>query len=823
MAKVTSSKTNLTAGEFSPLLLGRFDIDKYINGAKKIENFLIHNAGGAIRRPGSKYVAEVKDSTKATRLIDFQFSTTQAYVLELGEEYIRFYTDQGQVQTTTHAITGATQANPCVITSANHPFQDGDSVTISGVAGMTELNGNSYTVANRTATTYELSGINSSGYGVYTSGGLATRTGALEIPNPFSESELFDVQYAQSADVMYLVHSSYTPRKLERLSATSWQLTEVSFVRGPFLDSNITAVTITPSADTGAGITLTASSAIFEADHVGSYWRVKDGVVKITVFTSTTVVTGDVQAEPDGTAGDLNTGPAANSDWSEGAWSEVQGYPSAISFHEQRLVFAATTEQPQVVWASVSQSFENFAVGAADAADAYIYKIATEQVNAIRWLSAGAKALQLGTSGSTFSLSSGSDSLAVTPTNVVVARDTTYGAANIIPKRIGNFIYFIQRNLKVVRELGFDFDIDGNAALDMTLLSDHITGDGIVDMAYQQSPNETLWCVRSDGEMATLTRQIDQEVIAWARQISGSDSRSTGKYESVAIIPIDEGDDEVWVIVNRYIDGSTVRYIEFFMPREFEDQHDAFFVDSGLSLDSPITISGATKANPVVVTATSHGLSDGDQVKIIDVVGMTELNNQFFLVANKGTHTFELTNLSGDDIDGTGYTTYISGGEARKMVDTVTGLDHLEGETVAIFADGGAQPEGVVASGSITLATKFSVVHVGLPYTSIIQGLPLTDGSQTGSGSGKNRRIYKALVRFYRTLGADFGNETTQYPLLFLDNSLPLNQASPLFTGIKEIDYPSGWDRLGEFYIIQTQPLPINILSVVLLSDVSEE
>ena len=145
------------------------------------------------------------------------------------------------------------------------------------------------------------------------------------------------------------------------------------------------------------------------------------------------------------------------------------------------------------------QSFENFAVGSAADDDAFIYAIATEQVNAIRWLSSGPKALQVGTSGGTFSFSSGATNIPITPSAIVVTRDTTYGSSKLLPKRIGNFVYFVQRNLKVIRELGFDFDIDSQAALDMTLLSEHITGDGIVDMAYQQAPNDTLWCVRSDG------------------------------------------------------------------------------------------------------------------------------------------------------------------------------------------------------------------------------------------------------------------------------------------------------------------------------------
>ncbi len=385
MPKVTSAKTNFSKGEFSPLLLGRLDIDAYANGAKKIENFLILNAGGATRRPGSYYTAEVKTSSLSTRVIDFQFSTDQAYIVELGNLYFRFYTDGGQVQITTHAITGATKASPCVITSVDHPFQNGDDIVITDVAGMTQLNGNTYEVANRTADTYELLGIDSSGFGVYTSGGIATRAGILEIPTPYLTAQLFDVQYAQTEDVAYMVHGSHEVIKLERLSATSWRVTEVDFVRGPFMDANIAATTITPSADAGTGITLTASVAIFESGHIGSLWRIKGGVVKITGFTSTTIVTGDVQAEPDGSAGALGTGPGASSDWSEGAWSNVRGFPTSVAFHEGRLVFGGSPSFPNTFWGSSVLNFENFQPGTSDG-DSYAFSLNARKASLIRWL-----------------------------------------------------------------------------------------------------------------------------------------------------------------------------------------------------------------------------------------------------------------------------------------------------------------------------------------------------------------------------------------------------------------------------------------------------
>ena len=834
MSRVTSAQTNFTAGEFSPRLLGRFDIDRYKNGAKTLKNVLIHNAGGASKRPGSKYVGEVKDSSLATRLIEFTFSTTQTYIIEMGNLYMRFYSDNGRVTEDDVTITGVSQADPAEVTAAGHGYSNGDWVVITGVVGMTELNGKVFKVANSgvtfTLTNTDDTAIDSTAYTAYTSGGTVNKV--LEVATPYTTAQLFDVQIAQTADLMFLVHNSHAPRTLSRTAANAFTLATITFIGGPFKDDNTTAVTITPSADSGNGITLTASSPIFDTtNHVGAFWKVKDGYVKINSLSSTTVVDDcDVQVKQDGTAGDLNTGVAATTDWAEGAWSLAEGYPGVVSFHEQRAVYGRTTEQPQTFWGSYIRVFEDF-FGAfnTEDSDSYAFTISTEQVNAIRWMSSGAKALQIGTFGGTFSASSGSTNAPITPSSIVVQRDTTYGASKIPPKRIGNFVYYIQRNLTSLRELGFDFDIDAQRALDMTLLADHALdpeGDttGAVDMAYQQSPNNVLWVVRSDGEVATLTRQIDQEVIGWSRQVlGGSFQTDQAKTESVAIIPGLTGDDQVWLIVKRTINSTTRRFVEFIMPQTFVDKDDYFGIDSGLSLDSAKTITGATAAKPVVISSTAHGFSDGDQIKIVDVVGMTDLNDKFYLVANKNANDFELTDTDGNDIDGTGYDAWVSGGEAREMVTTISGLDHLEGQTVKVLADGAVRPDKTVSSGSITLSSKAAKVHVGLGYNADIELLPFEDGSPQGTGRTKMRKIYEIALIMYRTLGLQIGQEDNLVDVIFRTTTVPQDQSPALFTGTKIEPYPHDWNVDGEVFIRQSQPLPMFILAIVLKSEVVDK
>ena len=370
----------------------------------------------------------------------------------------------------------------------------------------------------------------------------------------------------------------------------------------------------------------------------------------------------------------------------------------------------------------------------------------------------------------------------------------------------------------------------------MTLLSDHILrdGDGAIEMAYQQSPHNRVWIVRDDGEMAVMTRNREQEVTGWSRVVAGDDTRGQGKYESVAIIPGDGGDDQIWVSVRRYIDGAYVRYIEYFEAEDFDQSWDIFYVDSGLSLDSPKTITGATKASPVVVTATAHGFADGDQIRIDEVVGMTELNGEFFKVANKTDDTFELTNLSDVDIDGTAYTAYVSSGEAREMVTAISGLTHLEGETVSVVADGAVTDDATVASGAITLGEKAGVVHVGLPYTGTVRLLPSSDGSATGTGQTKNRRSYIATLRLYRSLGGkvgidydyldELGNEIqSMYRIYLRAPNDVMNQPTPLITADVQKQIDTDWDKETELIVQQDQALPLNILAIVVRSDLQEK
>lgn len=620
MAKGIIGKTNWTLGEISPRVKGRFDPDKpiYKNGAAILENMFILQAGSVMFRPGTKFVAEVKDSTKKVRLERFRYSIAQEYVLEIGNLYIRFYANSGRV---------IVPSAPAWVTLTNYIV--GNYVTQGGVIY--------YCLVAHAAGVFATD---------LASGDWVAQT-ALEIPTIFLQPDIFGLQMANKADVMYIVHPLYPPQKLIRTSATSFTISAVPFIRGPFLDDNITATTITASSATGV-TNLTASTAIFQAGHVGSLWRVKGGVVKITGYSSTTLVQGTVQAEPSGAAGNLGS-TSAETDWAEGAFSAVRGYPTAVTFHEQRLVYGGTAYQEQTIFASASGAYDNFDKGASTDSDAYIFTIASNVVNDIRWLDSDT-ALKIGTSGGTITAnSSGSIGIAPNaPPNITI--DTDYGVMQTQSQRLGGYLFYIQANKFNLRQLTFDFLINKDKSNDMNLLADHILRDGLgaVQMARQQSPNDRVWVIRGDGQIALLTRNPEQQVTGWSRIIGGeSDFTATcnglnGSFESITILPIDGKDDQVWVACQRKIGGSYKRFIEFFTEELFTDYWEPVRMDCSLTYDIPLNITNISNTLPVTVTAPAHGFSADDFIKLNGILGMEFLNDNVYQIKNVTTDTFDL-------------------------------------------------------------------------------------------------------------------------------------------------------------------------------------
>ena len=368
----------------------------------------------------------------------------------------------------------------------------------------------------------------------------------------------------------------------------------------------------------------------------------------------------------------------------------------------------------------------------------------------------------------------------------------------------------------MVRNLGYTLESDSYSGGDLTILSSHLFEDKTVkEWGYQQIPHSVVWVARSDGAMLTLTYNKEQEVVAWTRH------DTLGNYKSVCSVPeSSDVEDAVYCVVERTVNGNTVQYVERVHTRYFDDVRDAFFVDSGLSLDNPVTITGATSANPVVITAASHGFENGDEVDISDVTtgvnsagaatGMSQINDLRFTVANKTTNTFELSG-----INGSAFTAYTSGGEVRKAVTSISGLDHLEGETLACLADGNVVADRTVSSGAVTLSRAASRVHMGLGYTTDLETLDLNYTTKAGTIQGRLKKVSKVILRFEDTRGGFVGPDADNLVEMKQREFELLGQPTQLITGDREVVITPDWNTGARIFIRQTDPLPLTLLAVV--------
>ena len=657
MARSAPAFSSFTAGEISPRLEGRTNIEKYREGLSDLTNMVVMPHGGVTRRPGTEYLGEIANSSVKSRLIPFQFKTSDTYILEFGNQTMRVLRNDLQVlNSSAKTITAITKANPGVLTSNSHGFSNGDEVFIDSVGGMTELNGRNYLIANSTTNTFTLTdlfgvAVNTTNFTTFTSGGTATEI--YEIASPYAEADLFDVRFAQSADTMYLVHPSYDIRTLTRTDHNAWTFATLSITGSP-----------------------------------------------------------------------------------NPALSGTNNRPSVVSFFEQRLVFGNTNNNPQTLFFSKNGDYDNFTVGTGDN-DALIYTIASNQVNAIRFLSA-TRVLTVGTSGGEYVLTSTNDG-PVTPTTTLIRKYSNYGTAQIEPVQVADVTLFAQRGKRKIREFKFVGDVNtgGYSAPDMTILAEHVTEGGLVQMAFQQEPDSVVWCIREDGTLLGLTYRREEEVVAWHKHVIGGQFGSgQAVVESIATLPTDTGEDELFMIVKRTINSVTKRYIEKMKVFDFgDDATTAFFVDSGLSYSGSATT-------------------------------------------------------------------------------TLSGLYHLEGETLQVLGNGATHPDETVSGGGITLDYSSTKAAVGFGYDSTMQTLRIESGSVDGTSQGKPKRVHGITVRFFETVGAEVGNDSGEVDRIFFrDSSMDMDTAVPMFTGDKDIEFPGGFDDDDRVYIKQGQPLPLTVLA----------
>lgn len=841
------SQASFAAGELAPSLWGREDLAKYAVGLRTLKNFTVHPHGGVSNRAGMRYVSEAKYADKAVRLVPFEYSDVDAYLLEFGNEYVRFYKNGAR---------------------------------------------------------------------------LAKDGSPYELETPYLEGELAALSFAQSADVLFIVHPNHPPMELARYSDTNWTLEKCAFSNGPFRTMNSSDTTIALSSTSG-NVTLTASASLFDAGHAGALFSVFHHVDEVSVkttgdsngiWTSTTIAgvqdaTGigggvftrrfecqtDVQREqfivgrqvrfsdsistvtsvngdivvfspspewrsgniecevlmpsPSGwsvevkayegwhvlssgfwggtvrlqrydedearwtdiytfTSGSTKTScknyeesgtveeparfrlaadsfatflPEGNTDadrgyfeltaeaadyeccirinsvtsatvaqgifekdaastratrnWSEGAWSDYRGWPCAVGFNQDRLCFGGNASEPQNVWMSVTGDYYNFerhlVLQDDDAVTASLVSRKVSPVRAFVPLSS----LVVLTAGAEWTISAGGAKSAITPSSLEANVQGYRGASMVAPVVIGNMVLFVQKQGKIIRDLGYAFESDSYSGNDLTVLATHLFKNrAVVAMDYQQDPDSIVWVVLDDGSLLALTYLREHDVIAWSRM------ETDGEVESVCCLSSADRD-EVWLAVRRKSGDGYTRFIEQLAARSAENPAECFFVDCGV------------------------------------------------------TKCYETPQSE------------------------ITGLSHLEGREVAVLADGNVIKGLTVENGKIMLKHPASVVHVGLPYSAELETLDLTLPRQDGTQQGRSARLISVSVRVEKSrgmkIGAAEGDPVPFEAVEFKERSTePYGAPISLTTGIMTLGLNAGFSS-GRVRVVEDMPLPCTLLSLL--------
>lgn len=802
MAKATPILTALNGGEWSPFLEGRVDIEGYSAGLYRCENFIPMIEGPVTRRGGTGFVRQVKDSTDQTRIIPFIKARDDAVMIEMGDSYCRFYVDRSAVLTgSAKTISGITQANPAVVTATAHGYSNGQDVFISGVVGMTEINGRWFKVANATTNTFDLQtihggNVNSTGYTAYSSGGEADIP--YEIASPYSAAALTNsrgelmLDYTQVGDVMYFTDRAraLAPRKLVRSGATSWAFSALDPDEGPFDDLNATATTMYASAASGSGVTITASASVFTAADVGKIIRIDQQVITSTQpwKTATAYTAGNyVRSEgreyvaansatsgtsiPSHTTGTVSDGGVNWTYTSAGygiaritAQSGTTATVDVLVTFPQTLVGSGNAS---VLWRKGA-----WAEGTYPAAVTFYRERLTFAGGLDVWMSEAGNyegfAIDsfgeiLPESAITLELPGPANDIVGLQEGTQLSVLTEGGEFSILPQSTSEPLG--PNNIQASGQTSYGARPVKPVRVGSAILYVQSSGKRVRSMQYSWesesfvSPDMTIRARHIT--QAGVSRMVRQEIpygAIWAVRNDGAllsftfdtdqsarawAKHTTGTVEDVAVIPSpDGGRDDVWLVVKRTVNGADRRYLEYIRP-EYEDG-DA--VSSSAYLDSGLSYSGSSTS-------------------------------------------------------------------------TLYGFDHLEGQTVQLMIDGAASPDAVVSGGEVDLLRAGEVVQVGLPFVSTIATNRINAGAGDGTAQSKTKRITDCAFRVYNTRGGSAGPSATNQDdipdLTYRDPDTPMDGAISLFSGDALLSWPGGYETDGRVWYSNSSSFPATVLAII--------
>jgi hypothetical protein len=654
-----------------------------------------------------------------------------------------------------------------------------------------------------------------------------------DIVSPYREEDLFNLQYAQEKTFMYLVDSVHPPYKLT--SGTTFTLALELFdyeadTSPPFLSENLGATTITPSGTTGT-ITLTASASLFTDLDVGRYVKIRNagagtfGFARITVYTSDTVVTAVV----------TKTLPSAAA---YDTWT-LSMLPSAVAFFEQRLVYGQLNK---IVFSKTPDDdgivrYNDFTLGTA-LDDALQYESGLLK-GRIQWMMANQEMLAIGTYTGIFRADSGELNESISYENPPSVKQVSgEGTINIAPLQKDGIVFFVSRDQRRILSLQYSYENDGYIVKDNMLVSNEMGIGKITQIALRIGDENILYATKENGEVIGMVFNISQQVNGWFRIITN------GIVESVMCIPDSNNRDKLYISVARTVNSSTVRYIEYltkdvllskrldyytgnketdeenFLFARWEEQKDWNYLDSSLVYDGS---DQSVTMTPDAITGSDITFTAGGAL-----FSASDVGREIWEKSGTGRATIisytSATEVQCNITSDFASTSTLAAGNWYFTSATLTGLSHLEGETVSVIRDGGREtPTYTVSGGEITISQQTSKATVGLPYTGLFKSMPLVGGAADGDSHAKAKLIDKMGIYFLNTVGAKFGTDVYNLNQVLFGPGGIVGRPINAYTGFKKLDLPERYEEEKHVYIIQDTPLCCIVQAIIPLMEANSE
>jgi hypothetical protein len=827
MAKASPIIAAFNSGEFSPLMAGRVDLKYYQNACKHTRNFIPMVQGPARNRPGTRMVDEVKSSADRTWLKEFVYSRNQSYMMEFGHLYIRFYADHSLIESSPGVpFEVATPFTAASLTRSDGTFrlkfaQTGDVVYITSDGQYPAQK-----LSRLTISTFSLAELKTVG------GPFNDLDPDATITVYASANAGAGITLTASAALFTASHVGASvfleQKKIDDIKM--WEPGKV-YAIGNIRRSDGKNYKALNAATSGGVKPLHSEGSRYDGD-AGVQWEFQDpgyGWAEITGYTDSTHVTATVKSRiPDGAVGVGN----ATTRWAFSAFSAVEGYPDNVSFFRERLTFSKRLR----IFQSVASDFEVFKRtddgGIITKDMAAIIDITAEESNDIIWMAPFSSALLVGTGGEEFAIDEITQIEAYGPGNIKSNRQSKHGSSYAGIAVVGDGVIFLQAVGRKIRDMVPAESVDKKwASSDVTVLAEHVTKGGVTSITYQQEPDSNIWVTRTDGQLIGFTLNREQDVRGWHPHRIGGVSDTSGNFavvECVATKPI-PGGDELWMIVRRQINGATKRYVEYVAPMrgDGDDPEDAFYVDGGLTLNNTLAATLTPGAGANVTGSTGVMFLAGTSVFIAGHVGR-RIHYRYSTQSITGKVNWhkavaEITSyVSGTEVHATIHSpwpnlTAIASGGWRITATTITGLDHLEGETVTACGDGSSLGQYVVAGGQITLQDGVSKAHVGFPIRAVLVPMPIEAGATDGTAQGKTKRISRCGIRFHESLGAKYGRaeDETLDDLPVRDAAAAMDSPPELFTGDVTVSWPDGYSDDALIAIVQDEPLPCTVVAIM--------